>query len=105
MNTPSHTILNLAILRRSQSPELTWPIVIGSLLPDAALFVFYGWARAIAQLPERVIWNEAYYQPFWQDVFAVGNSIPHGAGRLGVALWKKRPVWAVTVCQYVAPPC
>ena len=94
MNTPSHTILNLAILRRSQRPELTWPIIVGSLLPDAALFVFYGWARALAQLPDRVIWDEAYYQPFWQDVFAIGNSIPLALGGLGIALWKKRPAWA-----------
>jgi hypothetical protein len=59
MNTPSHVILNLAILHRRLAGRLTAPpgsqadargsstqttaIILGSLLPDAALFVFYGW--------------------------------------------------------------
>ncbi len=83
MNTPSHLILNLAVLRRPWPPAMTWPILIGALIPDAALFVFYGWARWQA-MPERVIWSEAYYSQPWQSIFAVGNSIP--LGLLGVGL-------------------
>jgi hypothetical protein len=83
MNTPSHLILNLAVLRRPVAPVMTWPILIGGLIPDAALFVFYAWARAQG-LPEQTIWSEAYYSQPWQDIFAVGNSIP--LGLLGVAL-------------------
>lgn len=83
MNTPSHLILNLALLRRPVAPAMTWPILIGALIPDAALFVFYGWARQQG-LPEPTIWGEAYYSQPWQTIFAVGNSIP--LGLLGVAL-------------------
>ena len=42
-----------------------------------------------------MIWDEAYYQPFWQDIFAVGNCIPLALVGLGVALGKKQPPWAV----------
>lgn len=83
MNTPSHLILNLAVLRRPVAPAMTWPILIGALVPDAALFVFYGWAKAQG-LPEQTIWSEAYYSQPWQAIFAVGNSMP--LGLLGVAL-------------------
>lgn len=89
MNTPSHSILNLAILGRSQQPALTWPILVGSLLPDAALFVFYGWAKVMG-LPEAQIWNEAYYRPLWQDIFAIGNSIPLALLIGGIAFWQQR---------------
>ncbi|MFQ4139971.1 hypothetical protein PGN35_027020 [Nodosilinea sp. PGN35] len=83
MHTPSHLILNLAALRRPVPPAMTWPILVGALIPDAALFVFYGWARG-QRLPSQTIWGDAYYSQPWQDIFAVGNSIP--LGLLGVAL-------------------
>ncbi|MEA5447669.1 hypothetical protein VB780_03745 [Leptolyngbya sp. CCNP1308] len=91
MNTPSHLILNLAVLRRPVAPAMTWPILIGGLIPDAALFVFYGWARGQG-LPAQTIWNEAYYSQPWQAIFAVGNSIP--LGLVGVALgYALRRAW------------
>lgn len=91
MHTPSHLILNLALLRRSVAPTMTWPILVGGLIPDAALFVFYGWARWQG-LPEPTIWGQAYYSQPWQAVFAVGNSIP--LGLLGVALgYSLRQSW------------
>ena len=90
MNTPSHSILNLAILGHAERKVLTWPILIGSWLPDVALFIFYGWAR-LSGLPEAVIWNEAYYRPFWQDIFAIGNSIPLVLLVWGLAAWQRWP--------------
>ncbi len=91
MNTPSHLIINLAVLRRVEDPHLTWPILVGALIPDAAMFVFYGWAKLIARLPEAQIWSEAFFSPQWQNVFAVGNSIPLAVGGMAIALWLKQP--------------
>ncbi|MEM6521202.1 MAG: hypothetical protein AAF722_17935 [Cyanobacteria bacterium P01_C01_bin.70] len=90
MNTPSHSILNLAILGQGQLAQSGWPIVIGSWLPDAAIFVFYGWAKG-AGLPDATIWQETYYLPFWQSIFAIGNSIPLALMGLGIFLWLRRP--------------
>lgn len=95
MNTPSHLILNLAVLRRPGPPAMTWQILIGALIPDAALFVFYGWARWQA-IPERIILSEAYYSQPWQAIFAVGNSMPLGLLGVGLGYALKRP-W----CGYV----
>lgn len=90
MNTPAHSILNLAILGRRQPPSFTWPILMGSWLPDLALFLFYGWAKW-SRIPETQIWQETYYDPAWQDVFAIGNSIPLALLGLSLLLWRQRP--------------
>ncbi len=90
MNTPSHSILNLAVLGRAQQTARTWPILIGSWLPDAALFGFYAWAK-LSGFTEQAIWGDLYYSPFWQDVFAIGNSIPLALLGCGIAAWRKWP--------------
>jgi hypothetical protein len=94
VNTTSHLILNLAILRRPAQPQVTWPVLLGALLPDIAMFVFYGWAKLVARLPEAVIWREAFFSERWQNVFAVGNSVPLAAIGLGIAAALQRPLWA-----------
>jgi len=94
MNTPSHLIINLAILRQGQAPAATWPILLGAFAPDAALFGFYGWAKLVQRLPEAVIWTEAYYRQAWQHIFAVGNSIPLALAGLGGSLILQRPLAA-----------
>lgn len=76
MNTPSHAILNLFLLGKPQQSEFNLLIVIGGVLPDIPIFLFYFWAKLIARLPEKNIWTEAYYQPFIQNIVALFHSIP-----------------------------
>lgn len=76
MNTPSHAIINLALLSKSQLPEANLAIVIGGILPDIPIFIFYFWAKFIARLPEAKIWSVAYYQPSIQNFVAIFHSIP-----------------------------
>lgn len=76
MNTPSHAIINLAILGQLFPSEFNLLIAIGGILPDIPIFLFYGWAKFIAKLPERQIWSQAYYFPFIQTVVAIFHSIP-----------------------------
>ena len=95
MNTPSHVILNLALLGRRSRSQLNGPILWGALVPDLALFGFYGWVKLIDQLDEATIWREAYYEPFWQNIFAVGNSIPIALLVIAISAWvgHRRPDW------------
>jgi hypothetical protein len=76
VNTPSHAILNLFLLGRTSLPQGNLPIFIGAILPDIPIFVFYAWAKFMAQLPEKQIWSESYYQPFWQNIIATFHSFP-----------------------------
>lgn len=85
---------------RRQRGSFTWPILLGALVPDAAIFVFYGWAKWGANLPESVIWSAAYYSQPWQDIFAVGNSIPLALLGLGIALGLKQLGW-LTFCASI----
>ena len=79
MNTPSHAIINLAILGRPQHPEWNLLIVTGGILPDIPIFLFYFWAKYIARLPEATIWSKAYYEPVVQNIVALFHSIPLAA--------------------------
>ena len=79
MKTPSHAIINLAILGTTQHSEFNLLIVTGGTLPDIPIFLFYFWAKYIARLPEAKIWSEAYYEPFVQNIVALFHSIPLAA--------------------------
>lgn len=74
MNTPSHAILNVALL--SQISPNAGAIAFGAILPDLPIFGFYLWAKWIARLPEKTIWGEAYYAPATQNIVAFFHSIP-----------------------------
>ncbi|WP_026731700.1 hypothetical protein [Fischerella sp. PCC 9605] len=76
MNTPSHAILNLAILIAPQQPTATLPIVFGAVLPDVPMFVMYCWAKVIRRQSEYQIWSETYFSPFWQNITHAFHSIP-----------------------------
>jgi hypothetical protein len=63
MNTPTHVIVSALALRADKHPERMWPAVVGGILPDATMFVFYGIQKLIFHTPERTIWEPLYFQP------------------------------------------
>ncbi|HAG83071.1 MAG TPA: hypothetical protein DCL61_18390, partial [Cyanobacteria bacterium UBA12227] len=76
MNTPSHAILNLALISQQSPIQASLPIAIGAILPDAPIFILYFWAKFVLRQPERQIWLETYEQPFWQNWVAMFHSLP-----------------------------
>lgn len=93
MNTPAHAVVNLALLGRGDHPETALPIVVGSILPDVPIVVFYAWAKLVRGVPEKVIWTRAYFDPDWQAGIDLFNSLPVIllalllAWRLGAPRW------------------
>lgn len=75
MNTPSHAILNLALLLPNPTPHALSVIALGAVLPDVPMFVLYLWAK-VKRIPARQLWTETYYQPFWQNWTDLFHSIP-----------------------------
>ena len=66
MNTPSHMILNLAILRRPDQVIYTWPILLGAIAPRCRHLCLLRLGQGgCKKLPESVIWREAYYSQPW----------------------------------------
>jgi hypothetical protein len=91
MNTPSHYILNLAFLGRTIAPNANVAITLGAILPDLPIFAFYIVAKFFYKMPERQIWSQAYYEPFWQNFIALFHSFPVAAIALIICLscgWK-----------------
>ena len=81
MNTPAHILINMAVLSRQQWVPEQWvtaagAALLGALLPDALMFVFYGYERFILETPSNVIWETRYFLPHWQAIFDIFNSIP-----------------------------
>jgi len=93
MNTQTHVLLALAGLvtalpatfagrwsatppawQRAASLMLTGA-VLGALTPDATLFAMVGIAKWQG-VPDAVIFGQWYYQPFWQALATVSNSVP-----------------------------
>lgn len=100
MNTPSHAILNLTLLGKTIYPQTNLIIVLGGILPDIPIFIFYGWAKLIAKIPENKIWSEAYYDPIVQDLVALFHSIPLAVIGLIIAIffeWKMIQVFCLSL--------
>ncbi|MGF1482104.1 MAG: hypothetical protein ACFB4I_21930 [Cyanophyceae cyanobacterium] len=89
MNTPSHWILNLALLGQAAAPKANGAIAVGAVLPDVPIFVFYLVAKVVYRMPERQIWSEAYYEPVWHTVVALFHSIPLALIGLALCAWSR----------------
>lgn len=82
MNTQSHAVLNLYIVRRLLArrleaiDRLTPFIVTGAVLPDVPIMLFFFWYTWMVPTPQRVIWGTLYFSPGWQTVFDLFHSLP-----------------------------
>ncbi|MDJ0677879.1 MAG: hypothetical protein QNJ36_21265 [Calothrix sp. MO_167.B42] len=87
MNTPSHAILNLAILATPSYPEAVLPVLVGAILPDIPMFAMYFWAKWVRRQSEREIWTTTFYQPFWLNLTHGFHSIPLKIIGIAIAHW------------------
>ncbi len=78
MNSPTHSLLALAVLTKSgpENRARNWAVFIGSLLPDAAVWLWWPWQTLVKNEPQRRIWDELYFEPQMQLIIAPFNSAP-----------------------------
>jgi len=88
MNTPAHLVLNLTLLGRREPRRAAPPVLLGALLPDLPMFLFYAVERLGLGRSEAAIWGERYFNAGWQAFFDVFNSLPFilVLGALGLAV-------------------
>lgn len=91
MHTQTHILANLALLDRGASPRGS-AVALGAVVPDLPIFVFYGYQKLYVGRAERAIWEEIYFEPFWQSFVDAFNSIPLVALMLAVA-WAAGRRW------------
>lgn len=95
MNTPTHVMLNALALGRGRWCEDCVPIATGALLPDLSMVVLYLYERLVVGIPERVIWSTRYFDPTWQQVVDLFNSLPLIVVGALVACWARAHGWLV----------
>ena len=75
MNTPTHSLLALAILSKRGNPKRNWAALIGSLIPDLIIYIWAPYQYLRGQSSAQ-IWSELYFQPPMQTMIALVNSVP-----------------------------
>ena len=101
MNTPAHAIINLLLAGKTNRKQYALPIVIGALLPDFSMFLFYVWEK-YKGVPESIIWNDLYHQPAWQALFNTFHLFPFLALACFAAWRAQLTTWAVLFASMFA---
>ena len=84
-------MINLLVLGRNHDRKKAAYIVVGAVLPDAAMLVFYLW-NLVLGTSESTIWSVEYYRFGWQLIFDLLHSIP--LALLGILIcWKANRPW------------
>ena len=76
MNTPAHLIIGAAVFAKPERYRLNIAALIGALVPDASLYFMVFWNRNVRGMSFEQIFGTEYFSDFWQQVFAIDNSIP-----------------------------
>lgn len=91
MNTPAHLLVGLALCARAEVPRSGRWASVGGLLPDMSLYLLAGGALFLMQIPPERVFNELYFSPAWQGVFAIDNSFLLWGFAAALAwAWQKR---------------
>lgn len=75
MNTQTHLLVAAAIFAKPDQPKRNAALIIGALLPDAAIFALFGWAM-LTGVPQEILWREIYFSEPMLTFTAIGNSAP-----------------------------
>lgn len=82
MNTQSHAILTFLVLRRilgngaDKIKHLNLVLFSGAVVPDVAIFVFFGWYTLVEPTSQHMIWRELAFREDWQMAFSLLHSFP-----------------------------
>ncbi|MEO0883074.1 MAG: hypothetical protein AAFY34_10105 [Pseudomonadota bacterium] len=90
MMTQTHLLVAAALFTRRDSVRRNSAVIAGALIPDAAIFILFGWA-VMTGIPQETLWREVYWQDPWQTWTAAGNSIPLYLTGLLISLALIRP--------------
>jgi hypothetical protein len=96
MTTQSHAIINVLLLSKKNKPHLHQYALLGAVLPDLPMFIFFGIEAFILKHAQQQIWSERYFLPQWQNFFDLFNSIPLILFVMGIGYYFRSD--AVTIC-------
>lgn len=74
MNTPAHLLIGAAAFGHPDRPGTRRAALLGSLLPDASLYILAGVSLFLLDIPPQVVFDELYFSEGWQTIFRIDNS-------------------------------
>ena len=95
MDTGAHIICNLVVQSRSSESREFAAVLIGAILPDLPIMLFYAWESLVMNSAESEIWSELYFKPGWQNFFDAFNSLPLIAVLLALGVYFKKQLISV----------
>ncbi|MEM6589774.1 MAG: cobalamin biosynthesis protein CobQ [Pseudomonadota bacterium] len=105
MNTPAHVIFAAAAFAKPNDRRRTLAAVGGALAPDLSLYVMASVSLYLLQIPAQVVFDELYFSPAWQQVFAIDNSFFVWGGVLALA-WRLKAgngvIFAASALMHIA---
>jgi hypothetical protein len=75
VNTQTHLLVAAALFAKPDEPKRNAALIIGALLPDAAIFGLFGWA-VLTGVPQSELWGRIYFSEPMLTFTAIGNSAP-----------------------------
>lgn len=76
MNSPTHTLLALALLSKKGDRKRNWAVFIGSIIPDAVIYIWAPYQSLVKGVSGETLWRELYFAEPMQNMIAYFNSIP-----------------------------
>ena len=76
MNSPTHTLLALALLSKRGATKRNWAVILGSLIPDAAIWFWAPYQSFVNGVSGEQMWRELYFGTPMQNLIAYFNSTP-----------------------------
>jgi len=76
VNSPTHSLLALALLSKKGHDKRNWSIFIGSIVPDIAIYIWAPYQRFVNGVSGAEMWDKLYFEPPMQNLIAYFNSIP-----------------------------
>ena len=95
MDTGAHIICNLVVQSRSSESRIFAAALIGAILPDLPIMLFYAWESLVMNSAESEIWSELYFRSGWQNFFDTFNSLPLIVVLLALGIYFKKQLVSV----------
>lgn len=102
MNSPTHSLLALALLSKKGTPKRNWAVFIGSLIPDLAIYLWAPYQSLVKGVSGEEMWRELYFQAPMQNLIAYFNSIPIYLALLILGWFGRAKLWGQLLLFFAA---
>lgn len=93
MNTPTHSLIALALLAKKGDRKRNIAVLCGSLIPDLAIFLWAPYQSIVNGVEGEALWGELYFQAPMQNLIAWFNSIPIYGGLALIGFLGRGKLW------------